>query len=455
MANIKLSLDVDDKALQAVISKKRKVAIGIDTKEINQKLGSIAKEAKQVDTTSVSGNIKKLFSEIGNTITKRVIPSVKSSIGLALGAVGGVAVGGVLMMARGVQSSIEKALPMATSLRGMFGNIDKTLFSNFDDIKLTLQNIAKATGVPFEELAGAVESILPSLPDQSIKTINDIASVFSKLKYLENIDVDTFMTVANVGQLSGKTLEEMGQLYNIFTDSVRSNVRQIKTEMRKLAGDFGGDVESMFASIEYFSKYIDIDPREIISKLEQGIKQYKDFVSGAVPADKMGEYGKLIADMLNTQEYADIFKKYLDPGTLAESYKDLAQLPATQMEQFFAKAREAIKGEMYEYAATSMPSLEKAYKKISDFATKNFGEFSPIVKSVFISPETGMPTLATAVIPVVDKLVGIKNSLDKITNAVVEFKTAYETTINFWAGVITKFNKYSIQKIGAYPGVLP
>jgi len=260
-----------------------------------------------------------------------------------------------------------------------------------------------------------------------------------------------------------KPIEEVAQFYNVFTDNVGHTARQLKTELRRLSGLFGANAfEDMFTTIEYMQKYMSIDPLESVTTIQQGMENYRQFLDGLIPIDKLNEHAKQLQAIWATPEYATIRQKYTEGlGTLAKSYEELMATEPAKIEQFFARNRENLKGEMYSLATTQMPAFERVYKDISSFAEKYFGAWSPIAKTFFISPETGAPTFITALIPVVENLTNIKDlltTLVDIAKATTNEKD-YGTTGEWWSkwfkeigNKIDRTTKNTSQVIASYPG---
>lgn len=440
MAKINFQIEVDDKKLQDIVKKKHKVAVAVDAQGMKSAIGSaIAKEKvkKQAEQQSdVLGDaIKSVFSSINSIIKSRLatqlISGIKGTIGVITATIGGA----VLYAGRAYQRGIEMSLPTATALRSMTTNIPSYLFTNLPNIISDLQENAKAFGVSVSELANALEASLPAIGDYTPQNIKRFSEAFAKLKYLENVSPDEFQVLANVSQITGRSIENIAQIFNVFTDNVGQTGKQVMLELRKLSGDFGWQLtEDMFALLEYYQRYISIDPRENVQAIQKGITDLNKMWQGILPFEKINEEAKRMLEISQTQLYQQIKAKYTEGlGTLQQSYEELMATPPAQFEQFFARQRESLQTAMYNFVMERQPALETAYKNIKRFTTTFFGDYEPIARSLFISPETGMPTMMTAVIPIVEKLTGIHNLVDLIYKAMtVEGGKEYETNTEYW-----------------------
>lgn len=440
MANIKFQIEVDDKKLQEVVKKKHKVAVSIDAQGMKSAIGSaIAKERvkRQAEQQSdvLGDTIKQIFSSINSIIKSRIATKFISGIKGVIGVLSATIAGAVIYTGRVYQQGIQSALPTATALRSMITNIPTNIYSLVPNITSELQDIAKRFGVGVAELANAMEATLPAIGDYSVSNIKRFAETFSKLKYNENITPDEFQMLANVSQITGRAIENIAQIFNVFTDNVGQTGKQVMMELRKLSGDFGGQLtEDMFALLEYYQRYISIDPRENVQAIQKGINDLNKMWQGLLPFEKINDEAKRMLEISQTAIYQQIKEKYTSGlGTLQDSYEKLMATPPAKFEQFFAKQRESLQTAMYNFVMERQPALENAYRNIQKFTSTFFGEYEPIARSLFISPETGMPTMTTALIPVVEKLSGIHDLAELIYKAMtIEGGKEYETNTEYW-----------------------
>jgi len=370
----------------------------------------------------------------------------------------GAATGALLYLTRQTQQAFEKSISTASSIRSAFTNISPNLFSNYGMIRDILQKEAVQFGVPFEEIMKAIEVSIPGT-NQSLKQFQEIAKVFSQLKFVENITPEQFMELAKISQISGKSLAEVGQMFNMFTDSVKEGSEQVLTQLRRLADDFSYDIPSLFAALETMAQ-LKIDPREITQVLRSGVADYKKYLEeeakyfellqkGLIEeaeknAPQMTEAAATIYEVFFgnlQQQFQEALQKYTTATSedLQKSFEQLKQLPAGKLELFFGRKREEIKSELYNYAERSLPSLEMAYLEIDKFIkTKLPANFQPLLKPLFFSPETGAPTFLTALIPTMNNIATITEGVKIIVDVLTKTKNWFTTAQDFYGELAKK-----------------
>jgi hypothetical protein len=426
MATLKINLDVDDKKLNELTSKKRNVNIELKpsaTKAVSEGITSdiktnvsrnTRKHASKLESVLTS-DISSLFGELSSIFKNKIFKSILSTVGkFALG-FGAIATVGVVYAGRQLANAFSSTATSFEALRSTFTNVPNLTKEMSESVQLAISSTAKKYGVPFEEVASAVENALPAMRDRSIEAINNVSDIFGQLKYLENISPEEYMSLVELSTISQRPIEEIGQLYNVLTDNVGLQSRQVVTFLRRVYSSFSGSLEEMMAALEYIMQNVTPDPREAVRIVKEGSEQLSkiDF-SKNFNYDKLKDEAKTLMTMYYSQNYADIAQKYYNPGTLAGSYAELMNLPASQMEQFFKQAKEQMNVEMMNFAEKNKGNMEQIYKGIDISAKKYFGELSPLMKPLFISPETGMPTTLTAMIPIIEKLTGLQVTAESI-----------------------------------------
>ncbi len=442
MAKIQLGLDVDDKNLLKIVQKKHRVYMEVVPQ---QTTGSIIAKEKVTSEARAAGNIfskriKDTLNAIGDAYNSELARQIRSgfklSVGLISGTIATALIGGVSFLAKGIQSSFEKGIPIAESFRTMFANLPSELFQT--KLITDLMDKSKEYGISIEEMSRAIEAVLPTIGDKTFKNIQVYAETFAKLKYLENITAEQFQELGNIATLTRRPIEQIAQMFNVFTDNVGHSAGQISREMRKLADNFADNIETMFAVLEYISKNITLDPREAVVLVQKGMEDLAKYIAGQIPFEKLSEEAIKLINIFQTPEFSDILQKYTTKlGDITSSFAQLMSTEPARIEQFFAKKREEIKTEMYELMVSKMPDIERIYGDISRVVKANFGEWAPVVKSIFISPETGAPTIATALLPIIEKLTGTNDILSRIEaliKALIESsnKQQYGTNWEWW-----------------------
>ena len=444
MAKLQLGLDVDDKNLVKIVQKKHRVYMEVVPQQTagsiiaKEKVTAEARSAGDSFSKRLKDTLKAISDAYHSELSRQIVGGFKISAGIIAGTIATALVGGVTFLARGLQSSFEKGIPIAGTFRSLFTNMPSELFQKQGKIIKGLFDKSKEYGVSIEEMAKALEAVLPTMRTRTVENINVYADAFAKLKYLENITAEQFQEIGNIATLTRRPVEQIAQMFNVFTDNIGHTGGQISRELRKLTDNFGSNIETMFATLEYVSKNITLDPREAVAFIQKGMEDLSKYIAGQIPFEKLSADAMKLSDIFQAPEFGEILQKYTTKlGDITSSFAELMSTEPAKIEQFFAKKREEIKSEMYSLMTTNMPAVEKIYGDINRMVKANFGEWSPVVKSIFISPETGAPTFATALLPIIEKLTGTNNILERIEGLIKSLiestnKQQYGTNWEWW-----------------------
>ena len=426
MATIKLDFDIDDKKLNDLISKKKKVQLELEPAKgakggLGEEFAINIKEnvsrktrahANKLETTLTS-DISTLFGNLAGIFKNKVFLSILSTVSKFAVGFGAISTAGVIYAGRQLSNAFTSTATSFEALRSTMTNVPD--LSGYADIKDIITSTSEKYGIPFKDIASAVENALPAMRDRSVGAIRNTAEIFGQLRYLENLQPEELMSLAELSTVTQKPLEDIAQLYNVLTDNVGLQSRQIVTFLRRTYSSFTGSLEEMMAALEYIMVNITPDPREAIRIVKEGSEALAkvDFSKG-FDINKLSDEAKTMLSMYQSYDYAAMAEKYFNPGTLIKSYEDLMSLPASKIEQFGKKASAKMNTELMSFVENNFSKVEEIYKGIDISAKKYFGDYAPLVKPLFISPETGMPTTLTAMIPIIEKLTGLQVTAESI-----------------------------------------
>ncbi|MEM4204205.1 MAG: hypothetical protein QXS54_09080 [Candidatus Methanomethylicaceae archaeon] len=380
-------------------------------------VGSVANIIDAISKTTVS-TVKGIYNQLKRE-TVNIRPQISGAVKkVGVGATATV-LGSVAFSARKYQLGIEQSKGINEAFQKLLGNIDSSLYGYIDSIKTIVFDVSRKTGVKAEEIIDALSQSLQLVDITNANAVRQFAETFAKMQMMEGVSPDTYQVIANWSKFTNYPVDYLSGMIDEFTNRLGQQDSDVYREIKRLADQFKIAPETMFATLEYYFYNFSMAPREVIAELSTALDDLSQYFQGKKKFKQLGEEARRLMQAIDTEWIQYLAQHYQQAGMkFNQTYDAFIKTKEVAYNQFFNKQREQIKLDMYNFVMERQPALENAYNKIRNFTTTFFGDLEPIARSIFISPETGMPTFMTALIPIIEKVSAIHDILKLIHIAI-------------------------------------